>query len=68
MRWTLKPKPQAEKTKALQQALDIDANIATLLVQRGIETFEEAKWYDFSGFNVILFKNKTQFSLYLYSK
>lgn len=43
MRWTLKPKPLPEKIKALQQALDIDANIATLLVQRGIETFDEAK-------------------------
>ncbi len=45
MRWTLKPKPQPEKVKALQKALDIDANVATLLVQRGIETFEEAKTF-----------------------
>ena len=43
MRWTLKSKPQPETVKALQQALDIDANIATLLVQRGIETFDDAK-------------------------
>jgi len=45
MRWTLKPKPLPEKVKALQKALDIDANTATLLVQRGIETFEEAKTF-----------------------
>ena len=45
MRWTLKPKPQPEKIEALQQALDIDANIATLLAQRGIETFEDAKHF-----------------------
>jgi single-stranded-DNA-specific exonuclease len=45
MRWTIKPQPQPEKIKVLQQALDIDANIATLLLQRGIETFEEAKTF-----------------------
>lgn len=45
MRWTLKPKPQPDKIKTLQQALDIDANIATLLLQRGIETFEQAKTF-----------------------
>ncbi|MGA1225798.1 MAG: single-stranded-DNA-specific exonuclease RecJ [Tamlana sp.] len=45
MRWTLKPKPQNEKIETLQKALDIDANIATLLVQRGIETFEDAKTF-----------------------
>lgn len=43
MRWTLKPKPQSEKIKALQEALQVDATIATLLVQRGIETYEAAK-------------------------
>lgn len=45
MRWTLKPKPQNEKIETLQKALDIDANIASLLVQRGIETFEDAKTF-----------------------
>ena len=45
MRWTIKPQPQPEKIKVLQQALDIDVNIATLLLQRGIETFEEAKTF-----------------------
>lgn len=43
MRWTLKPKPEAEKVEALQKALQVDNVIATLLVERGIETYEEAK-------------------------
>lgn len=45
MRWTLKPKPRADKVEALQQVLHIDKTIATLLVQRGIETFDEAKTF-----------------------
>lgn len=45
MRWTLKPKPEADKVEALQQVLHIDKAIATLLVQRGIETFDEAKTF-----------------------
>lgn len=43
MRWTIKPKPSEEKVKQLAQALNVDAFVATLLVQRGIETFEAAK-------------------------
>ncbi len=43
MRWTLKPKPQVEKVEALQKALQIDVTTATLLVQRGIETYDDAK-------------------------
>ncbi|CAH8286924.1 single-stranded-DNA-specific exonuclease [Mariniflexile fucanivorans] len=43
MRWTLKPKPESEKIEALQKALQVDAVVATLLLQRGIETYEEAK-------------------------
>ncbi|WP_396602505.1 single-stranded-DNA-specific exonuclease RecJ [Algibacter sp. R77976] len=43
MRWTLKPKPLEEKVEALQQALQVDATIASMLVQRGIESYEEAK-------------------------
>ncbi|AOW08520.1 single-stranded-DNA-specific exonuclease RecJ [Flavobacterium gilvum] len=45
MRWTLKPKPSEEKIKHLAQALNIDEFIATLLIQRGIETFEQAKLF-----------------------
>ncbi len=43
MRWSIKPKPDAENVKALAQTLQIDPAIAQLLVQRGICSFEAAK-------------------------
>ncbi|MFI0491292.1 single-stranded-DNA-specific exonuclease RecJ [Flavobacterium sp.] len=43
MRWTIKPKPSEEKVKQLATALNVADFVATLLVQRGIETFEEAR-------------------------
>lgn len=43
MRWTIKPKPSEDKIKHLAQALNVEDFVATLLIQRGIETFEEAK-------------------------
>ncbi|WP_298531977.1 single-stranded-DNA-specific exonuclease RecJ [uncultured Algibacter sp.] len=43
MRWTLKPKPQSDKVDTLQEALQVDPVLATLLVQRGIEDYEDAK-------------------------
>lgn len=43
MRWTIKPKPSEDKIKHLAQALNVENFVATLLVQRGIETFEDAK-------------------------
>jgi single-stranded-DNA-specific exonuclease len=43
MRWTIKPKPSENKIKHLAQALHVEDFVATLLVQRGIETFEDAK-------------------------
>lgn len=43
MRWTLKQKPNSDKIEALQKALQVDAVVATLLLQRGIETYEDAK-------------------------
>lgn len=43
MRWTIKPKPSQEKTKLLANALNVEEFVAALLIQRGIETFEEAK-------------------------
>lgn len=43
MRWTLKPKPENKKVEALQKALQVDATVATLLLERGIETFDDAK-------------------------
>lgn len=43
MRWTLKPEPNPIITSNLAQDLGVDETIAKLLVQRGIETFEQAK-------------------------
>ena len=45
MRWTLKPKPSEEKIKNLAQTLNVEEFVATLLVQRGIETYEEARQF-----------------------
>jgi single-stranded-DNA-specific exonuclease len=45
MRWTIKSKPEKEKVQALQNALQVDETIATLLVQRGIATYEQAKTF-----------------------
>jgi single-stranded-DNA-specific exonuclease len=45
MRWTIKPKPSEEKVKQLAAALNIEEFVATLLVQRGIETFEQARQF-----------------------
>ena len=45
MRWTLKPKPSPEKVKHLADELKVDELIATLLVQRGIETFDDARQF-----------------------
>lgn len=43
MRWNLKPKPDSHKVKHISDVLGVDAVVASLLVQRGIETFEKAK-------------------------
>lgn len=43
MRWTLKSKPSEEKVKHLAQALNVEDFVAVLLIQRGIETFEDAR-------------------------
>lgn len=43
MRWTLKPVTDPELTSKLAQELNVEYSIAKLLVQRGIETFEQAK-------------------------
>ncbi|MBC8757015.1 single-stranded-DNA-specific exonuclease RecJ [Kordia sp. YSTF-M3] len=45
MRWTLKPKPEAHKLKHLMEALQVNETVATLLLQRGIETYEAAKTF-----------------------
>lgn len=45
MRWTLKPKPESSKVKELSKALQVDDIVATLLLQRGIHTYESAKTF-----------------------
>lgn len=43
MRWTLKTQPDSHKVNHLAEALNVDAVTAGLLVQRGVETYEQAK-------------------------
>ena len=45
MRWNPKSKPNPEKVHELQSALQVDEIIASLLVQRGVETFDQAKTF-----------------------
>ena len=45
MRWTIKPKPEEDKIKALAKALNVEKLVAQLLLQRGISTYEEAKYF-----------------------
>lgn len=45
MRWTLTEKPNPLTVNQLADALGVDTRIATLLVQRGISTFEEARQF-----------------------
>lgn len=45
MRWTLKPKPETALVSALASQLQVDEVIATLLVQRGITTYEQARQF-----------------------
>tara|TARA_B100000497_G_scaffold12645_1_gene14422 strand:- start:657 stop:2360 length:1704 start_codon:yes stop_codon:yes gene_type:complete len=52
--WTLKPIPDAKVVSSLQESLGVAPIIATLLAQRGINTFEEAKQFfrpQLSGLN-----------------
>lgn len=42
-RWVLKEQGEEAKIQHLSQVLNIDHNLANLLVQRGISTFEEAR-------------------------
>jgi len=45
MRWTLKPIPSSKKIKPLAKELSISSSLATLLVQRNITTFQQAKTF-----------------------
>ena len=43
--WTLKPLPDKDIVYALKECLGVSELVASLLAQRGIETFEEAKQF-----------------------
>jgi len=45
MRWTLKSQPEKEKVDKLAKELQVGPIIASILCQRSIETFEDAKNY-----------------------
>lgn len=45
MRWTLQSKPEKEQVQKLQNELQVDEIIATLLIQRGVETYDHAKTF-----------------------
>lgn len=42
-KWILKPEPSVEDIKNLKASLNIHTSLCSLLVQRGIKTFDEAK-------------------------
>ncbi len=45
MRWTIKTTPSEEKVKQLAAALKVEEFVASLLVQRGIETYNQARQF-----------------------
>lgn len=45
MRWTLKTKPDNQKIKVLANQLNVDEIIASLLIHRGVETYEQARHF-----------------------
>lgn len=45
MRWNLKPQPNPINVNYLAASLGVDAAVASLLVQRGVTTFDEARQF-----------------------
>lgn len=45
MRWTLKPKPDSQLVTQLADKLNVSKLIATLLIQRGITSYEDARQF-----------------------
>lgn len=43
MRWTIKPKPDQKEIDVLANSLGVEDLVAHLLLQRGVQTYEEAK-------------------------
>ena len=44
-RWLVKEKPTEERIKNLAEGLKIESVLATLLIQRGIGSFDEAQYF-----------------------
>lgn len=44
-RWIQKPLPSQQTVEALSESINVNPYLATLLVQRGISNFEEAKYF-----------------------
>ena len=44
-RWVLKPQGDKDLVRHLSKLLNINENLANLLAQRGISTFDQAKAY-----------------------
>lgn len=45
MRWTLKPIPSTQEIDKLSKELSVDSQISKILLQRGIQNFDEAKHF-----------------------
>ena len=45
MRWKIKDKADADKVNLISETLAIDQILASLLIQRGIDTFDKAKFF-----------------------
>ena len=45
MRWTVKDRPDSNITEHLSKSLGIDSVLSSILAQRGIENFDEAKHF-----------------------
>ena len=45
MRWIVKDKPDTNKTEELSKSLSIDPILSSILVQRGIDSFDKAKHF-----------------------
>ena len=43
--WEIKPQPSEEAVTSLSEAINISPVLASILVQRGVQTFEQAKTY-----------------------
>ena len=45
MRWSLKPKPEETLVESLSQSIGTDPVISSLLIHRGVRSYDEAKQF-----------------------